>query len=402
MSGAGGQQQEAVASGAAPVAPQDVPEQLVPSAVGHPEVWPAKLPPRLRRFPNTSFGVAMGLAGNAVLWKTMHAVSFTHEAAPEAVVWFFFLSGSAVLGIFFTIYLAKSLVHPDMVLKEWEDGIRSNFFHTPVLSSMILTIGCPDSIEDMTCKRVVWVACFALQVLLNLAVYNRWMYIPNTGLGESRPPMLLSTVGWFLLSILATVADIEGLLGLDMASLTFGVGFLFLAVLYVSLLQQIHEAKVGGRGHPGMFLLLAPPSVASIALIGITGGYGPFSRAILGAMIFLLLLLLRSGPTILKEPVFFGVYWAYTFPLAALATSGVRHAQAVDTFASKFLAWALIGVAEVGLIVVFSRMSYHMLQVLRGQGSWPDPLAVSAPKAPPPPLPPATKDAEGPSAAPPV
>ena len=78
-----------------------------------------------------------------------------------------------------------------------------------------------------------------------------------------------------------------------------------------------------------------------------------------------------------------GAYWAYTFPLAALATAattcatddGESDGRAVPTA----LAWALSVAALAMLLSVATRMCIHARAVHRGTDSWPDPLFVAPP-----------------------
>ena len=66
--------------------------------------------------------------------------------------------------------------------------------------------------------------------------------------------------------------------------------------------------------------------------------------------------------------------WAYVFPVAAFATVSVLYAQSEDTASAKALAWCLVGLATLTLVVVFGRMTYHHVGVLRGFERWGDPL----------------------------
>ena len=63
-----------------------------------------------------------------------------------------------------------------------------------------------------------------------------------------------------------------------------------------------------------MFLLIAPPSVGVTALDLMNGDTSDFSLAaemLLGWVFVLLQLLIRIGPTLVREPAVLGEYWAY-------------------------------------------------------------------------------------------
>ena len=205
-------------------------------------------------------------------------------------------------------------------------------------------------------------------------------------------------VGWFLLTILANNTGIDAALGLGVGCFCFGCGCFFACVVYVTIMQHLHEKAL--KGNPATFLMVAPISVASLALSGLVGSYGAASKSLLGMALFVLSIVVGAGPKILAEPSVLGVYWAYVFPISALASSAVANAKVEarkpcsprslltcmagfdplgsllrwqDSVLSKALAWTLIAMAITSLIVVFCRMSFHHIKVMRGEAIWNDP-----------------------------
>ena len=125
--------------------------------------------------------------------------------------------------------------------------------------------------------------------------------------------------------------------------------------------------------------------MASIALVPLNGGvFGPASSAIFGYNLLMVMVLLRLSPQFATKPVLLGTYWAYVFPLAALAASSVRYATigrptgtatGTETAPAEALAWVLVSVASLTLLSVFLRMLWHEMQVMRGHERWDDPIA---------------------------
>ena len=70
------------------------------------------------------------------------------------------------------------------------------------------------------------------------------------------------------------------------------------------------------------------------------------------------------------------MYWAYVFPLAAVAAAAAKYADAEGSDAARVLAWAQTGVAALALGAVWCRMSAHCVRVFRGLDVWDDPLAA--------------------------
>ena len=243
-------------------------------------------------------------------------------------------------------------------------------------------------------------------------------------------------IGWFLLAVLGERCGVAEASGVELPLFAFGVGALFLAIAYVSVFQAFslpaaptppdtppppspRAAKRGGgvedacdappagawaaaapreprasfavlrpqpltqRGKPALFLLLAPPSVAGLFLL--ERGDGASASAVFGAMLFLLLLLVRSGPIFLsRRPAAFGEFWAYCFPLSALATLATNlYAARGGTRAAGVLAAALVCLATCTLGAVIARMSCFLRAFLTEPG-----VLLAAPLAAPSPLPP--------------
>ena len=97
----------------------------------------------------------------------------------------------------------------------------------------------------------------------------------------------------------------------------------------------------------------------SLGLAGFTGSYGTAPNCIFGYCLVLLVVLFQLGLHSAKKPSVFGVYWAYVFPIAALATNAIKMADTQQSKASEIIAWILIVFATFTIVGVFIRMCYH-------------------------------------------
>ena len=277
----------------------------------------------------------MGLGGHCVMWKQLHLAAFAH--APASVVWALWLSGAATLCLFSLAFMLKLKLHQQRVQQEWEDAGRSQFFNAPNLAAMLLAIACP--LESQRVLQVIWVGGACWQLTLTLLFYHRWMYGGDRSMDSASTPYLLSVVGWFILAVLGSPgqARVDELTGVGLTRMAFGVGSFFAVVTYITLFQTFNRGHTAA-GAPALFLMIAPVAIASIALAKIgtdqdgdgssTGvEFREASQALLGLAIFLLLILVRVGPTILAQPNVFGAYWAYVFPVSALATAAILNAE---------------------------------------------------------------------------
>ena len=240
----------------------------------------------------------------------------------------------------------------------------------------MLTLGTPTSVFNITDARYAWVVCFVFQFSLTGRYYVHWMYSEKAHLEKAGAPYLLSTVGWLLLAKLAQATAIFQAWGLDFDYFCFGMGMFWYMLALVAIFLGMHRAGTP-RGHPSLFLIIAPAAVASLVMEGFEGKYGGPARSIFGFTLLMFCVLVAAGPTISKDPEAIGVYWAYTFPLAAQATCSVRYAAAVDRNAPKVLAWGLIAIAVLGTLAALFREAWHHVQVVRGLAKWDDPIFKS-------------------------
>eukprot|EP00927_Polykrikos_kofoidii_P076854 TRINITY_DN7387_c0_g1_i1.p1 TRINITY_DN7387_c0_g1~~TRINITY_DN7387_c0_g1_i1.p1 ORF type:complete len:358 (-),score=33.05 TRINITY_DN7387_c0_g1_i1:94-1167(-) len=338
----------------------------------------------LRWFPNTAAGVALGLGGHALLWKNVHMWPASGDSPILEILNLFFWWLALLIGvIIFLAYALKVAFHRDIVVKEWVHPVRFNFFCGPpamfcCFIGMALPVRYTNEPENNSGQQVGWCIVASLQVVLSTIAYRRWIFKSSTEDAASAP-YLLCIVSWFLLSVWGQTPPCRiDELGLPFVAATFGIGTFWIAIVYPIIITGIFPGRTK-QGHPALFLLLAPPSVAAIAVGGpsLNDGFGPASEAIFGSMVFLFLVLLSGSPQYLKQPEVFGVYWAYVFPPCALCVLSMKLESARVSSAFETLTWILICITVAMLVMVFSRMTAHQVQVCRGDALWNDPLVPS-------------------------
>ncbi|CAB9509673.1 S-type anion channel [Seminavis robusta] len=100
----------------------------------------------IMRIPNTAFGISMGLAGNAILWKSVgkSAIFNAANANTEALHGILWLLALLVAAWVFTCYCYKCYYHYELVVREWQHPVRVHFMNAPHLIMLMLAIGLPD------------------------------------------------------------------------------------------------------------------------------------------------------------------------------------------------------------------------------------------------------------------
>jgi tellurite resistance protein TehA-like permease len=340
----------------------------------YPSVW--------LRLPNTSFGISMGLAGQAIMWNSASNASFIRDhidtAIISTIVWLLALLVGVVL---FMAYCTKLYFYFPLCKDEYKDPSRIHFFNMPHLITIMLTISVPTEVPNMMTgvkegQRIIWLISFIIQVCFTQHVYESWLFSEKHNINCARPQFLLSTVGWMLLAVLGAQVDIEGTWGLPLPTWCLGFGLMLYLMVAISVLNAIHHSPKA-KGAPAHFLLIAPPATAVVATDLLDLNLAKFSfmgELLLGFCLGIFVLLVSIGPKIWQLPPVLGAYWAYVFPLSALAGAMIRYAWVVDTLAAQVAAIIFLIIAVLATCIVCARMMYHSYRVFAGYAEWDDPL----------------------------
>jgi len=336
-----------------------------------------RLPPVVLRMPNTAFGIAMGLGGHAVMWKGAGSTFIQDYIDAKGLNYFFWLTGVVVGMCITTSYIFKALTGFQYIVDEFRNPGRIHFMNAPHLATIMLTLSVPSSMEPTaTTLRAIWVAAFFLQTFLTQFVYEKWMFSKTGNIGVAQPPFMLSTVGWFLLAVLGYNAGISSAWGINLPAYCLGAGLMLYLIVVIAIFNRLHMTPQV-KGSPALTLLMAPPSVAVVAIDLFDNDPAEFNvvaEVALGWSLLLVVILIKLGPSIAKRPAVLGAYWAYIFPPAALATATLRNSTMVGGTGADVFAMFFVSLATIALIVVVCRMCLHGIQCVRGNEDWSDPL----------------------------
>ncbi|GKY88031.1 SLAC1 anion channel family protein [Sinisalibacter aestuarii] len=265
--------------------------------------------PRLKHFPITFFAVVMGLMGLTLAFHAASPVYPLAETAAQATLWV----GLAAAGLIAAFYIAKALRYPAMVAWEWHHPVRLAFFPTITISLLLMAAAL--SAHSPGLARIVWLIGVAGQGVLTVAVINGWISHRSFEVGHLTPAWFIPAVG----NVIVPVAGAE--MGyIETSWAFFAVGMMFWGVLLTLVMNRlIFHDPIPGRLFPTMVILIAPPSVAFVAYVKMTGGVvDGFARVLIYAGWFFAALVIAELPKLARLP-FALSWWALSFPLAALA-----------------------------------------------------------------------------------
>lgn len=271
---------------------------------------------RLAHFPVTFFAIVMGLMG---LTLALHAGA---PAMPilEPASSLMLLIGAAVMIVIALIYVAKALRHPAAVAEEWHHPVKLAFF--PTISISLLLLATAVFPYNTALAEYVWLAGVAGQGVLTIAVISGWISHRSFQVGHLTPAWFIPAVGNVIVPVLgARMGYIET------SWLFFSGGMIFWIVLLTLVMNRlIFHDPIVARLFPTMVILIAPPSVAFLAYVSMTGDVDGIARFLIYAGYIFAALVIAQVPRLAKLP-FALSWWALSFPIAALSIASFRFAQ---------------------------------------------------------------------------
>lgn len=280
-----------------------------------PEPNPAEFS-RLAHFPVTFFAIVMGLMG---LTLALHAGA---PAMPilEPASSLMLLIGAAVMIVITMIYVAKALRHPASVAEEWHHSVKLAFF--PTISISLLLLATAVFPYNAALAEYVWLLGVAGQGVLTIAVISGWISHRSIQVGHLTPAWFIPAVGNVIVPVLgARMGYIET------SWLFFSGGMIFWIVLLTLVMNRlIFHDPIVARLFPTMVILIAPPSVAFLAYVSMTGDIDGVARLLIYSGYIFAALVVAQVPRLAKLP-FALSWWALSFPIAALSIASFRFAQ---------------------------------------------------------------------------
>lgn len=300
---------------------------------------------RLRLFPVSFFAVTMGLAGFAIAVQRAEAIlGLPAAGAGQILAWV----ALAVFTLIGTVYALKWTRYPGEVARELAHPIKLSFFPAISIGLILLSIALRPSSPGLA--MVLLTAGAPLQLLLTLFVLSRWISHSTFEIQHSNPSWFIPVVGNILVPLAAVEAGF-----VEIAWFFFSVGLVFWIVLQTIVFNRvIFHAPLPAKLAPTFFILMAPPAVGFIAYVKLTGAVDGFARVLFHTALFTALLLLALYRKFVGIR-FFLSWWAYSFPVAALAIAAMLMHSATRVAFFAGLAWVLLAVLTVIIVGLVMR-----------------------------------------------
>ncbi|GJN38277.1 hypothetical protein PR202_gb27305 [Eleusine coracana subsp. coracana] len=325
----------------------------------------------LSRFHAGYFRISLALSGQALLWRRLRD---RHSSETELLlpsVAFLLLWSLALLSLLVlcSLYAARCILRFPAVQAEFRHHVAMNYLFAPWISWLLLLQSAPCFPIFPNIISSLLLCAFSLPILaLDVKIYGQWFTRGKKFLSMVANPASHITV----IANLVTARAAAKMGWHEPAVAIFAVGAAHYLVLFVTLYQRfLGSDSLPAVLRPVFFLFFAAPSMASLAWEAISSSPASSSSSSSSSfgtgckMLFFLSLFLFASlvcrPTLFKRAMrrFSVAWWAYSFPLTALALAAAEYAHNVRQPAANVLMLAL---AVLSVLVTLALMLFTALR----------------------------------------
>ena len=305
---------------------------------------------RLKFFPIMMYAIVMGMSGVTITYQKAGEWLGFPQIIGEVLMYI----TTFIFIVVTIIYLVKYSKYKMAVKKEFNHPIRINFFAAFSISMLMLAIIYKE--YDPTISAIFWYPGAALHFYLTMHTISFWIN-SNQELGHSNPAWFIPIVG----NVLVPVAGV-GFASSGVLMYFFSVGMFFWIILFSIILNRIifhHQLAV--KFMPTMFILIAPPAVGFIAYFKMFGVLDIFAIFLFNMALFFTFLVAFMYKNFIKIK-FFISWWAFVFPIAAMAISSMlMYTKTKDPMALG-LSYVMVSAVTVVIAIVIYQTIVHALK----------------------------------------
>jgi len=289
---------------------------------------------RIEWFPISFFSLVMGLTGFTIALQKLETIL----RIPIHFSQYVLFSTIGLFVIFCVMYALKILFYSHAVKKEFNNPVSMNFFSTFSISLLLLSAALLTSSPSMkSFARYMWITGFVLHFLLMLKIISIWFHNDKFEVHHMNPAWFLTPVGNILVPIAGVYFSSH-----EFCWFFLSVGLMLWFVLLVIFFNRIiFHSPLPEHLLPTFFILLAPPAVTFISLVGLIGSITIISKIFYYFSLFLAILLVTQIKIFYKIK-FSLAWWAYSFPTTALTIASIIMFEKSQIIAFKFISYFFI------------------------------------------------------------
>ena len=303
---------------------------------------------RLKFFPIMMFAIVMGLSGLTITYqKASIWLNFPHVIGDVLMY-----VTTAVFLFVSIIYIKKRFKYKTAVANEFSHPVRINFFAAISISMLMLSIIYKENFPLIS--AVFWYPGTLLHFYLTMHTISFWIN-QNQQLDHSNPAWFIPIVG----NVLIPVGGI-GFASLGILTYFFSIGIFFWIILFAVILNRIiFHNQMAVKFMPTLFILIAPPAVGFIAYFKMFGVIDTFATMLFNLALFFTLLVTFMYKNFIKIK-FFISWWAFVFPIAAMALSSMLMYKQTDDSFLLILSYVMIAAVTLISSIVLYQTILHI------------------------------------------
>lgn len=303
---------------------------------------------RLKFFPIMMYAIVMGMSGLTIMYqKAGQWLGF-----PTVIGMILMVVTTILFGMVSLVYITKYFQYASVVKKEFSHPIRLNFFAAVSISMLMLAIIYKEHYP--TIAAIFWYPGTVLHFYLTMHTIAFWIN-NNQELDHSNPAWFIPIVG----NVLVPVAGV-GFASQGILMYFFTSGIFFWIILFAILLNRIiFHHQLAGKFMPTMFILIAPPAVGFLAYFKMFEVIDTFAMMLFNLALFFTLLIAFMYKNFVKIK-FFISWWAFVFPLAAMAISSMLMYHQTQDITLLVLSYTMVFITTVIIAIVIYQTLLHM------------------------------------------
>ncbi len=300
---------------------------------------------RIKHFPIPFFAVVMGLSGLAIAYQKAYHLF----GVPKIIYETLMFSAAAAFVTISALYLAKAFIYFDEAKADFLHPIRINFFAAISISMLLLSIAF--YFYYPLAAMALWAFGTIMHLFMTFYVVSFWIR-HNFEIVHTNPAWFIPIVG----NVLVPVVGVD-FMPKEVSFYFFSVGMFFWFVLGTIIFYRIvFHHQLPQKFIPTLFIYIAPPAVGFVAYMRLFGAFDFTAMFLLNMALFFTVLLFFMGRSFTGLK-FFISWWAFTFPLDAVAIAFMSAYQASGSIfyallGCLFLAVATLVVGYVAIITV--------------------------------------------------
>jgi len=293
-------------------------------------------------FPASFFGMIMGLTGLSIAFINLAEVYETTALLSKISIALTLI----LMLILLAMYSYKIIRFPKEVIAELKHPIKMNFVPAISISLLLLSIAFY-ALGYIAISKYTWTVGAVLQLSLTYWVLYNWVHHDFFTPEHSNPAWFIPIVGNIIVPIVGVHhAPVE------LSWFFFSIGLIFWIVVKSILVNRIiFHTPLQERLIPTLFIFIAPPAVGFISYLALNNHeLNQFGMVLYFFGLAMTLLMMVSIGKFMKLS-FALSWWAFTFPLAAMAIASYKMSQVAH---SDFYLYIAIVIHAVLFILILN------------------------------------------------